>query len=477
VRGLTLVGERPIAYIPAVNSPAVSELDPGPVCALEFRYGRDEVRALFTREARLRRALRVEAALAEAEAEMGAIPREAAAAIAGAASSGAVTVSRVDELERELKHDVMAITRALAEKAGAGAGWVHFGATSNDITDTALALELQESAAVLRDDLTGLSAALLALARKHRATPELGRTHGQSAVPLSFGYKMAVAAAEVARQRRRLDQLLPRLAVGKMSGAVGTGAGFGPNAEKIEAGVMRRLGLTADEAPTQIVGRDRIAEFTNLLALIAGTSERLSTEVRNLQRTEIGEVSEWFDEAHQVGSSTMAQKRNPMLSENVTALARVVRSLALPPLESMALWHERDLTNSASERIVLPHAVILTDDILRKLIDVFTRLVVDPARMARNLNEHGGAAMTEGLMLALTQRGLARSEAHELLRTLTKDLGPAGPLASRAKASPEVVRRIPAEELDALLDPARYVTAAAEKTDRIVRTLEAELRS
>ncbi len=455
----------------------MAELDPGPVCALEFRYGRDEVRALFTREARLQRALQIEAALAESEAEAGTIPREAATAIAAAASGGTVTVSRVDELERELKHDVMAITRALAEKSGVGSGWVHFGATSNDITDTALALELKESAAILRDDLTGLSTALLTLARKHRATPEIGRTHGQSAVPLSFGYKMAVAAAEVARHRRRLDQLLPRLAVGKMSGAVGTGAGFGTNAEKIESGVMRRLGITADEAPTQIVGRDRIAEFTNLLALIAGTGERLSTEVRNLQRTEIGEVAEWFDESHQVGSSTMAQKRNPMLSENVTSLARVVRSLALPPLENMALWHERDLTNSASERIVIPHAVILTDDILRKLTDVFTRLVVDPARMARNLSEYGGAAMTESLMLALTQRGLARSQAHELLRTLTKDLGPGESLASRAKGSPEVGKRIPSEELDALLDPAGYVASAAEKTDRIVRALEGELRS
>lgn len=170
--GRTLVGERPIAYIPAVNSPSVAELDPGPVCALEFRYGRDEVRALFTREARLQRALQIEAALAESEAEAGTIPREAATAIAAAASGGTVTVSRVDELERELKHDVMAITRALAEKSGVGSGWVHFGATSNDITDTALALELKESAAILRDDLTGLSTALLTLARKHRATPE-----------------------------------------------------------------------------------------------------------------------------------------------------------------------------------------------------------------------------------------------------------------------------------------------------------------
>ena len=451
------------------------ESDPGPVCALEYRYGRDEVRFLFSREDRLRRALLVEASLAQAEAEVGLIPAEAAQAIVRAVEEGGVSLERVDALERELKHDVMAITRALAERSGAGARWVHYGATSNDITDTALGLELKASAGILRHDLTDLARALADLARTHRATPELGRTHGQVAVPLSFGYKMAVAAAEVVRHRRRLDELLPRLAVGKMSGAVGTGAGFGREAERVERLVMDRLGLKADEAPTQIVGRDRIAEFTNLLALIAGTCERLATEVRNLQRTEIGEVSEWFDEQRQVGSSTMAQKRNPMLSENVTSLARVVRSLALPPLENMSLWHERDLTNSAAERIVLPHAVILADDILAKLIDVFQRLVVDSARMGRNLAELGGAAMSEALMLALTQRGLPRGEAHELLRTITRDLGPRDSISDRAKANAEILRWIRPPELDELLDPARYVEAAAAKTDRVLRWLEPEL--
>ncbi|MCI4358426.1 MAG: adenylosuccinate lyase [Thermoplasmata archaeon] len=449
--------------------------DPGPICALEYRYGRNEVRALFSREARLRRALLVEAALAESEAEAGMIPREAANAIGEAARGGRVLLARVDELESELKHDVMALTRALAEKSGAGAGWVHYGATSNDITDTVLGLELQASVGVLRTDLTDLARALAALARTHRATPELGRTHGQAAVPLSFGYKMAVAAAEVLRQRRRLDQLLPRIAVGKMSGAVGTGAGFGREAERVERRVMAILGLDADEAPTQIVGRDRIAEFTNLLALVAGTAERLSTEVRNLQRTEIAEASEWFDETRQVGSSTMAQKRNPMLSENVTSLARVVRALALPPLESIALWHERDLTNSAAERIVVPHAVILTDDLLRKLVDVFTHLVVDPGRMARNLSEFGGSAMAEGLMLALTQKGLPRNEAHDLLRRLTRDFGAGDSLAERAKASPEVAKWISGAELGPLVDPDRYVKAAAEKTDRVLQQLDPQL--
>ena len=449
--------------------------DPSPICPLEFRYGRPEVRALFSREARLARALSVEVALAESEAELGIIPHEAARAIAAAARSGQITIERVDELERATRHDVMAITRALAEKSGDAGAWVHFGATSADITDTALALELNEAMGVLRQDLTDLARALLKLAQDHRATPELGRTHGQHAVPMSFGYKMAVGAAEVTRHRRRLDQARPRVAVGKMAGAVGTGAGFGAHAFEVEHGVMRRLEITADEAPTQIVGRDRIAEHTNLLALIAGTSERLATEVRNLQRTEIAEVAEAFDEARQVGSSTMAQKRNPMLSENVASLARLVRAFALPPLENMVQWHERDLANSANERIVLPHALVLADDLLRKLIEVFGGLRVDAASMARHLAESGGAAMTENLMLTLTARGVPRADAHELLRSLTRDLGPGPELADRAAKDPMVRKWLRPEEIRELLDPAQYVESAATKTDRIVAIVSREL--
>ncbi len=443
-------------------------------CPLEFRYGREPVRALFSRGARLERALRVEAALAVAEAELGLVPKEAAEAIDRAAHVASVTLDRVDELERSLRHDVMAISRALAEAAGPAGRWVHFGATSADITDTALALELAESLTVLRGDLTDLAKVLVDLAHRHRATAEVGRTHGQHGVPISFGYKVAVAAAEVMRHRQRLDELRPRLAVGKMSGAVGTGASFGRHASEVESRVMRRLGIAADEAPTQIVGRDRLAELTNLLALIAGTAERLGTEVRNLQRTELAEVQEPFDEARQVGSSTMAQKRNPLVSENVTSLARLVRAFALPPLENMAQWHERDLSNSANERIVLPHAIVLTDDLLTKLTGVFAGLKVDVDRMAAEIDRSGGEAMTESLMLALTSAGLARSDAHELLRRLTHAPG-TDSLASRAKADPTVRAHFSDEQIDALLDPSSYVRAAAEKTDRVLARLDREI--
>jgi adenylosuccinate lyase len=423
----------------------------------------------------LERALRVESALAAAEAELGMIPKDAAEAIERAADLRHVSLEKVDELERTLRHDVMAISRTLAEAAGPAGRWVHFGATSADITDTALAMELKESAAILRADLTDLAKALVDLAKRHRATPEIGRTHGQHGIPISFGYKAAVGAAEVVRHRRRLDELLPRLAVGKMAGAVGTGAGFGRHAEAVEAHVMRQLGLTPDEAPTQIVGRDRIAEFTNWLALVSATAERLATEVRNLQRTEIAEVAEPFDEARQVGSSTMAQKRNPMLSENVTSLARLVRAFAQPPLENMVQWHERDLANSANERIVLPHAIVLEDDLLTKLTEVFRGLQVDSQRMAEEVARSGGGAMTENLMLALTSKGLARAEAHELLRKLTRQPGEGPSLAERAKADPGVRAHLTPEEIDGLLDPESYVRAAAEKTDRIVSKLELEL--
>jgi adenylosuccinate lyase len=455
--------------------PGVTDTGSSLFCPLEFRYGREEVRSLFSRGARLRRHLRVEAALALAEAEVGLIPREDAEAIDRAATPEHVHLERVDEIERSTRHDVMALTRALAEAAGPAGRWVHFGATSADITDTALALELKECVAILDSDLVDLGQALVALARKHRATAEVGRTHGQHGVPLSFGYKMAVAAAEVVRHRARLRELRKRLLVGKLAGAVGTGAGFGERAADVEEAAMRRLELGTDEAPTQLVGRDRLAEFTNFLALVAATAERLSTEVRNLQRTEIGEVAEPFDEVSQVGSSTMAQKRNPMQSENVTSLARLVRALALPPLENMVQWHERDLSNSANERIVVPHAIVLVDDMLTKLIAIFTGLEVDEARMARAVAEGGGAPMAESLMLALTAKGLARGEAHELLRALTRGQGHAPPLAERAKADPTIRKLLSPAELDALLDPASYVRAAAEKTDRVLAAVERDL--
>ncbi len=447
------------------------------VCPLDFRYGRAEARALFTRRARLDRWLSVEAALAEASAEAGLFSGSAARTIRRAAEGGRVRVARVDALERETRHDIMALTRALAERCGPAGRWVHFGATSNDILDTALGLELKASAGLLRSSLSRLVSALFRQAWEHRGTAMVARTHGQQAVPFTFGYKLTGFLMEFLRHRDRLDQMRPRIEVGKVAGAVGTGAGFGDRAEAIESGTLKRLGLGREEAPTQLVGRDRLAEFLAWTALAASSCDRLATEVRNLQRTEIGEVREPFEESSQVGSSTMAQKRNPVNAENVSSLARFLRSLPGVALENMVQWHERDLANSANERFLVPHAVLLLDDMLGRLTRIVEGLQVDRDRMQQNLARGQGSTMAEALMLALTERGLPRASAHELLRGLTRGLGPeaVAPLARRAARDPQVRRYFSPAEVKRVLDPSRYVEASREKTERLLSGLRGSL--
>jgi adenylosuccinate lyase len=447
------------------------------VCPLDFRYGRPEARRLFTRRARLDRWLSVEAALAEASAEAGLFPESDARAIRRAAEGGRVTVARVDALERETRHDIMALTRALSERAGPAGRWVHFGATSNDILDTALGLELKASVGLLRPGLTALLSALHQQAWEHRGTAMVARTHGQQAVPFTFGYKLTGFLMEFLRHRDRLDQMGPRLSVGKIAGAVGTGAGFGDRAEAIEAGTLARLGLGREEAPSQLVGRDRLAEFLGWTALVASSCDRLATEVRNLQRTEIAEVQEPFDESAQVGSSTMAQKRNPINAENVSSLARYLRSLPGVALENMVQWHERDLANSANERFLVPHGVLLLDDMLARLTRIVVGLRVDRDRMRENLSRGQGATMAEALMLALTERGVPRATAHEWLRGLTRGLGPEAvvPLSRRAARDRHVREFLGPKEVGELLDPARYVEASRAKTERILTMLRGRL--
>jgi adenylosuccinate lyase len=443
------------------------------ICPLDFRYGPPDVRALFTREAQLRRWLRVEAALAESLAELKVIPSAAAQAISRGASSGAVKLERFDALEAETRHDMMALTRALAEQSGEGGRWVHFGATSNDILDTALGMQLVEAADALDRYLWRLLQALLRQAETHRATPMVGRTHGQHAVPFTLGYKLASFVAEFQRHRERLREMRPRLSVGKMSGAVGTGASFDVLAPQVEELTLRRVGLTPEPAATQIVGRDRLAEFGAWMALAASSADRLATEVRNLQRSEIGELGEPFDEATQVGSSTMAQKRNPTNAENVSSLARLVRALSAVPLENMVQWHERDLANSANERIWVAHDVLLLTEMLQRLTKIVEGLRVDATRMEQNLKASGGAVMAEALLLALTERGFARADAHEVLRKLTRDLPSGDPAAllARARKSPELTAKFSEVEIERLLDPGAYVRASERKATRVLGEL------
>ena len=428
------------------------------LCPIDFRYGRPKMRGLFEEDARLQRLLGVEAALARAEAKVGLIPRDAAAEITKKATTKSVTVKRVEELEKETRHDLMAVVLALTEACGDDAGkYVHLGATSSDILDTATALQLRDAIRLIDEDLDGLIDAFASLASKHKRTIMLGRTHGQAAVPITFGLKMAVFASEVARQRERLREATPRIVVGKMSGAVGTGAAFGPRAADIQTAVLADLGVGVEEAATQVVGRDRHAEFIGVIANLAASLEKFCTEVRNLQRTEIAEVAEAF-EAKQVGSSTMAQKENPVASENVCSLARIVRSLVTPALENIPLWHERDLTNSAAERIILPHACVLIDEMLAKTTEIFRTLRVYPDRMRANLDATDGQAMAEAVLIALVGKGLGRQEAHKLVRDAALKARSKGvPLRDALLAEPRIARLLTKKDLDTALDPEGYL--------------------
>ena len=463
----------------AVSEPPKAPLWPGalptPVamsllCPIDFRYGRPKMRCLFEEDARLQRLLGVEAALARAEAKVGLIPKEAALEITKKATTKSVTVKRVEELEKDTRHDLMAVVLALTEACGDDAGkYVHLGATSSDILDTATALQLRDAIRLIDEDLDGLIDAFASLASKHKRTVMLGRTHGQAAVPITFGLKMAVFASEVARQRERLREATPRIVVGKMSGAVGTGAAFGPRAADIQTAVLGDLGVGVEEAATQVVGRDRHAEFIGVLANLAASLEKFCTEVRNLQRTEIAEVAEAF-EAKQVGSSTMAQKENPVASENVCSLARIVRSLVTPALENIPLWHERDLTNSAAERIILPHACVLIDEMLARTTEIFRTLRVYPDRMKANLEATNGQAMAEAVLIALVGKGLGRQEAHRLVRNAAQKARTKGiHLRDAISAEPKVAQLLAKKEIDAALDPVAYIGQSVAIVDAVVK--------
>ena len=443
------------------------------LCPIDFRYGRPKMKAIFEEEPRLKRLLEVEAALARAQAKVGRIPREAAEDIVRHANVRDVTVERVTALEAETRHDLMAVVLALTEATkGAAGGFVHLGATSNDISDTATALQLRDAIGIFDADLGALSGAFGKLASKHKRTVMLGRTHGQAAVPITFGLKIAVFASEVARHRERLREASKRVLVGKMSGAVGSGAAFGPDARKIQQLVMDDLGLGIEEAATQVVGRDRHAEFIAVVANVAASLEKFCTEVRNLQRNEIGEVAEAFETSKQVGSSTMAQKENPINSENVCSLARIVRSLVAPAYENVSLWHERDLTNSAAERILIPHGCVLLDEMLGRTTEIFRTLRVHPDRMRANLEATKGQAMSESVMMALVGKGLGRQEAHRLVRNASmrarqRDVHLKDVL-SNEKA---VTKLLTQKELADAMNPERYLGQSIAIVEDVVKRL------
>lgn len=440
------------------------------VCPLDFRYGRPGMKAVFDEENRLQRILDVEAALAQAQAKAGNIKQDHADIIKKTASTRYVKLDRVREIDQKINHEITAIIRVLSEQCGESGKFVHVGATSNDILDTGAALQIRDAIKIVDDDLGKLRKTLAKRAREHRDTIMVGRTHGQWALPITFGLKLANYSLEVHRHQQRLKECSARILVGKMSGAVGTGAGFGPKALEIQANVMEHLGLGVEEGPTQIVARDRYVELISVLANISCSIEKFATEVRNLQRGEIAEVSEFFDESVQVGSSTMANKRNPVTAENICGLARIVRGFMTPAYESAMLWHERDLTNSSAERFFVPHSFILVDDMLAKLDKLFETLVVNPAQMERNLTKAGSVIMAESVLLALVGKGMGRQDAHELIRKCSMESQRAcEDFKSYLMGNKEVLTLLSEKEIDAALDPRAYLGSTGQTVDHILR--------
>lgn len=435
-------------------------------CPLDFRYGRPEMKAIFSEEGKLTRLLAVEAALARAHAYVGNIPADAAHEISHKAASGKVTPARVHEIESEIRHDLMAVVKALTEQCEGDAGnYVHLGATSYDIIDTANAIMFRDGLKLVEEGLEDLEDALAKLARDHRETVMMGRTHGQAAVPMTFGLKMAVFLLETHRHLERLGEMRKRALVGKMAGAVGSSAGLGEKAFEIADFVARDLSIGMEEGPTQIVQRDRYNELFAWMANVATSLEKFATEIRNLQRTEINEVAEGFDRAKQVGSSTMAQKRNPVKSEKISGLARVVRSNLTPAYENAIQWHERDLANSSAERFLIPHAFVLLDEIVQDAVDVFTKLDVYADNMRANLaaNPH---VMAESIMLRLVEKGLGRQEAHEVIRRASMT---GKPFEEALLAEADVASRMKPDEVRAAIDPANYTGMSVATVDRALK--------
>ena len=435
------------------------------------RYGTSEMLKIFEEENRVQKLLDVEAALALAHAEVGNIPRKDAEKIAAMASTKYVKVERVKAIEKEIKHDIASLVRALSEVCGESGAYVHLGATSYDIVDTANALQLKDAEAIIEKRLAELKTILQNLAGQHKDTVMIGRTHGQHALPITLGFKLAVWGYEINRHIERLAECKKRVLAGKVSGAVGTQAGLGEHAAVIQELVMKRLDIKAAEISTQIIQRDRYAELISIYAMIATSLENFATEIRELQRPEIGEVFEAFESSKQVGSSTMPHKQNPETCERVCGLARIVRSLENPALEDMITWHERDLTQSSAERFILPESNILLDYMLNLMCNIVANLRIDKEKMLQNLTLTQGRAMSESVMMALSKKGVNRQEAHELLRKLTIISAVEKKDFKQVLIQDKLVSKTLSEkEIDAALNPSNYLGTAVEQAQKFANT-------
>jgi len=434
------------------------------------RYGTPEMLKIFDEETRVQKLLDVEAALALAHAEVGNIPRKDAEKIVAMASTKYVKVERVKAIEKEIKHDIASLVRALSELCGPSGAYVHLGATSYDIVDTANALQLKDALEVIEKRLVEFKVILQKQALFYKETVMIGRTHGQHALPITLGFKFAVWGYEINRHKERLDECKKRVLVGKVSGAVGTQAGLGEHAGQIQELVMKRLGLHAAEISTQIVQRDRYAELICIYASVASSLENFATEIRELQRPEIAELFESFEAKKQVGSSTMPHKQNPETCERVCGLARIVRSLSTPALEDMVTWHERDLTQSSAERFILPESNILLDYILSLMCNIVTNLRVDSERMLQNLSLTQGRAMSELVMMALAKKGVNRQDAHEMLRKLTIQSALDKKDFKQVLLEDKFVSsKLTEKEIDQALNPKNYLGTSVKQAERFAK--------
>jgi adenylosuccinate lyase len=418
------------------------------------RYSSPEMTAIWSAENRYRIWWQIEVLAAEAMGKIGMIPAEDAATIRAAYDRnalGEIDIAAIDAIEAVAKHDVIAFLTWAGEKLGPERRWLHQGMTSSDVLDTALAVQLKQAAELLLKDIDALLAVLKRRALEHKTTPTIGRSHGIHAEPTTFGLKLALAFAEFSRNRERLVAARDTIATCAISGAVGTFANVPPAVEEY---VAAELGLTPEPVSTQIIPRDRHAMFFATLGVIASSIERLATEIRHLQRTEVLEAEEYFSPG-QKGSSAMPHKRNPVLTENLTGLARMIRGYVTPALENVALWHERDISHSSVERFISPDATITLDFALARLTNVVDKLIIYPERMRKNLDRMGGLVHSQRVLLALTQAGLSREESYALVQRNAMKVWEADgqlSLLDLLKADPDVSRRLSTDQLDALFD-------------------------
>ncbi|MBV1704722.1 MAG: adenylosuccinate lyase [Hyphomicrobiales bacterium] len=413
------------------------------------RYSRPQMTAVWSAQTRYRIWFEIEAHACDALAELGTIPKSAARAIWEKGGAAKFDPERIAEIERETKHDVIAFLTHLAEFVGPDARFVHQGMTSSDVLDTCFAVQLARASDILVADVDALLAALERRAFEHKLTPTVGRSHGIHAEPTTFGLKLAFAHAEFARARARLLAARAEVATCAISGAVGTFANVDP---RVEAHVAAKLGLAVEPVSTQVIPRDRHAMFFATLGVVASSVERLATEIRHLQRTEVLEAEEYFS-VGQKGSSAMPHKRNPVLTENLTGLARLVRGMATPAMEDVALWHERDISHSSVERMIGPDATVTLDFALARLADVVDRLVVHPDNMRKNLDRLGGLVHSQRVLLALTQKGVSREDAYSLVqRNAMPVWAGQGDFLSLLKRDKDVAAKLSPAELDDLFD-------------------------